>query len=185
MLLIEAGPCLLSALPESLSEKARRQLERLGVEVHTGTPVTAVDNGGLALGTERIATRTVLWAAGIAASPLGYTLGVALDRAGRVAVNSDLSVPNHPDIYVIGDLASLSQDGKPVPGVAPAAKQMGTYVAKTLAENLRATRLYRSAIGTKARLRRSAAAPPSPISAMYACRLYQPGGFGWASTSFS
>lgn len=136
VLLVEAGPRLLSALPQTLSEKARRQLEKLGVEVRIDTAVTAIDDDGFMLGAERIAARTVLWAAGVAASPLGRTLGVALDRAGRVAANPDLSVPGHPDIYVAGDLAALTQNGKSIPGVAHAAKQMGAYVAKAIRAKL-------------------------------------------------
>jgi NADH:ubiquinone reductase (H+-translocating) len=132
VLLLEAGPRVLSSFPESLSAKAQRQLERLGVEIRTGVPVTHIDAGGVTLGDERIATHTVLWAAGVAASPLAQSLDVPLDRAGRVSVADDLSVPGHPDIFIAGDLATLQSNGKPVPGVAPAAKQMGTHVAATL-----------------------------------------------------
>ncbi|HZW18584.1 MAG TPA: NAD(P)/FAD-dependent oxidoreductase [Luteimonas sp.] len=132
VLLLEAGPRVLSTFPESLSEKARRQLQALGVEVRTGTPVNAIDDDGVLLGDERIAARTVLWAAGVAASPLARALGVPLDRAGRVAVETDLSVPGMPEVFVAGDLASVQQDGKPVPGVAPAAKQMGRHVAAAI-----------------------------------------------------
>ena len=135
--LIEAGPRVLSAMPEPLSEKARAQLVRLGVTVHTGDAVTAIDADGISLGTTRLHTRTVLWAAGVAASPLGKQLGVDTDRAGRVAVAADLSVPGQPDIFVVGDLASVKQDdGKPVPGVAPAAKQMGAHVAAVIRARL-------------------------------------------------
>ncbi|MFC3716427.1 NAD(P)/FAD-dependent oxidoreductase [Luteimonas soli] len=132
VLLLEAGPRVLSTFPDSLSGKARRQLEKLGVEVRTGTPVNAIDADGVLLGDERIAARTVLWAAGVAASPLARALGVPLDRAGRVQVEADLSVPGKPDVFVAGDLASVQQDGKPVPGVAPAAKQMGRHVANAI-----------------------------------------------------
>lgn len=132
VMLLEAGPRVLSSFPESLSAKARKQLEKLGVEVRTGTPVGAIDGEGVQLGEERIAARTVLWAAGVAASPLARALGVPLDRAGRVPVQPDLSVPGLPDVFVAGDLASVQQDGKPVPGVAPAAKQMGAHVAKVI-----------------------------------------------------
>ncbi|MCL7715457.1 NAD(P)/FAD-dependent oxidoreductase [Stenotrophomonas mori] len=136
--LVEAGPRVLSSFPEALSLKARQQLERLGVEVHTGTPVTAIDDHGFRLGTQDVPARTVVWAAGVAASPLARTLGVPLDRAGRVQVLPDLSVPGHPDIFVAGDLAALAQaDGRPVPGVAPAAKQMGKYVAAVVQARLR------------------------------------------------
>jgi NADH dehydrogenase len=130
--LVEAGPRVLASLPEMLSERARRQLERLGVSVHTGQAVSAIDERGVNLGERRIDARTVLWAAGVAASPLGAQLGAECDRAGRVKVESDLSLPGHPDVFVIGDLATLTQDGKPVPGVAPAAKQMGTHAARMI-----------------------------------------------------
>ncbi|HVR81977.1 MAG TPA: NAD(P)/FAD-dependent oxidoreductase [Luteimonas sp.] len=136
ILLLEAGPRVLSTFPESLSAKARAQLERLGVEVRTGVAVTDLDGNGVVLGNERIAARTVLWAAGVAASPLGRMPGVPLDRAGRVVVASDLSVPGHPDIFVAGDLACVDCNGRPVPGVAPAAKQMGAHVAQVIAVRL-------------------------------------------------
>jgi NADH dehydrogenase len=134
--LIEAGPRVLASFPESLSEKARAQLERLGVEVVTGTPVSAIDSRGYTLGDSFVPARTVLWAAGVAASGLGALLGGERDRAGRVHVAPDLSVPGHPDIFVAGDLASVQQDGKPVPGVAPAAKQMGAHVARAIRARL-------------------------------------------------
>lgn len=136
VLLLEAGARVLSSFPESLSEKARTQLERLGVEIRTGVPVVQIDSDGVQLGDERIAARTVLWAAGVAASPLARDLGVPLDRAGRVLVMPDLSVPGHPEIFVAGDLASIQQDGKSVPGVAPAAKQMGRHVARAIRARL-------------------------------------------------
>ena len=136
VLLLEAGPRVLASFPESLSEKARTQLQKLGVEVRTGVPVAAIDGEGVQLGEERIAARTVLWAAGVAASPLARDLGVPLDRAGRVIVQPDLSVPGHPAIFVAGDLASLQYAGKPVPGVAPAAKQMGRHVAQVIRAHL-------------------------------------------------
>ena len=136
VLLLEAGPRVLSSFPESLSAKARTQLDKLGVEVRTGIPVAAIDGEGVQLGEERIAARTVLWAAGVAASPLARDLGVPLDRAGRVIVQPDLSVPGHPEIFIAGDLASLQFNGKPVPGVAPAAKQMGRHVAQAIRARL-------------------------------------------------
>jgi NADH:quinone reductase (non-electrogenic) len=134
--LIEAGPRVLSSFPESLSTKARKQLERLGVEVVTGAPVAAIDAEGYRLGDTFVAARTVIWAAGVAASPLARSLGVELDRSGRVPVLPDLSVPGHPEILVAGDLATVTQDGKPVPGVAPAAKQMGTHAARVIRARL-------------------------------------------------
>ncbi len=137
VLLLEAGPRVLSSFPEALSAKARAQLERLGVEVRAGVPVAAIDADGVVLGTERIDARTVLWAAGVAASPLARDLGVPLDRAGRVVVDADLRVPGHPDVYVVGDLASVRCDDRPVPGIAPAAKQMGRYVGGAIRTRLR------------------------------------------------
>jgi NADH dehydrogenase len=136
VLLLEAGPRVLSTFPESLSDQARRQLRKLGVEVRTGVPVNAIDAGGVLLGDERIDARTVLWAAGVAASPLARTLGVPLDRAGRVLVQPDLGAPGMRDVFVAGDLAGLQQDGRPVPGVAPAAKQMGRHVAMAIRARL-------------------------------------------------
>ena len=135
--LIEAGPRVLASFPEDLSAKARRQLERLGVDVVTGRAVTSITDAGYALGEDFIASRTVLWAAGVAASPLGRMLGVETDRVGRVPVAPDLSVPAHPDVYVAGDLASVQHAGRPVPGVAPAAKQMGRHVARAIRARLR------------------------------------------------
>jgi NADH dehydrogenase len=137
IVLAEAGPRVLPSFPESLSEAARRQLQRLGVEVRTGEAITRIDDEGVEFGATRLPARTVLWAAGVAASPLGRSLGVPLDRAGRVAVQDDLSVPGHPDVFVAGDLAALVQDGKPVPGVAPAAKQMGAHVGRAIRARLR------------------------------------------------
>ncbi|MCI4568119.1 NAD(P)/FAD-dependent oxidoreductase [Lysobacter sp. CFH 32150] len=135
--LLEAGPRVLASFPESLSIKAQRQLEKLGVEVVTGTPVSAIDARGYRLGDRFVPARTVVWAAGVAASPLGALLDAPRDRAGRVQVAPDLSVPNHPEIFVAGDLASVQQGGRPVPGVAPAAKQMGAHVASAIRARLR------------------------------------------------
>jgi NADH dehydrogenase len=132
VMLIESGPRVLSTFAEELSDKARRQLERLGVEVNTGAPVTEIGAGYLQFGDRRVAARTILWAAGVAASPLGKLLGADLDRAGRVHVLPDLSLATHPEIFVAGDLASVQQDGKPIPGVAPAAKQMGAQAAMNI-----------------------------------------------------
>lgn len=131
--LIEAGPRVLAAFPDALSRKAEAQLERLGVEVLAGRRVNQIDADGVSVDGFDIPAKTVLWAAGVAASPLGRSLGVPLDRAGRVLVEPDLRVPGHPEIFVAGDLASISQaDGTPVPGLAPAAKQMGSHVAASL-----------------------------------------------------
>jgi NADH dehydrogenase len=135
--LIEAGPRVLATFPPELSERAAAQLRGLGVELLTGAPVQSIDDQGYVRGGERVAARTVLWAAGVAASPLGRLLGAPLDRAGRVQVAPDLSVPGHPEVFVAGDLAALAQaDGKPVPGVAPAAKQMGAHVAHVIRDRL-------------------------------------------------
>jgi NADH dehydrogenase len=136
VLLIEAGPRVLPAFPPSLSEKARRQLERLGVVVRTGHAVTGVDERGVCVGEQRIAARTALWAAGVAASPLGATLGVALDRAGRVQVSADLTVAGHPEVFVVGDLTAAPEGGRPIPAIAPAAKQMGRYAAEAILARL-------------------------------------------------
>ncbi len=133
IMLVEAGPAVLATFPETLREAARRDLERLGVDVRTGTPVTDVRPGRVQIGQETIAADTVLWAAGVAASPIGATLGAPTDRAGRVLVNPDLTIPGHADVFVIGDLASLKgADGKPLPGVAQVAIQMGRHAARNI-----------------------------------------------------
>ena len=132
VILVEGSPSVLSTYPTDLSEKARRQLERLGVTVRVDSRVTGIDEEGISIGEERLAAKTVIWAAGVAASPLGQSLGVELDRAGRVPVGADLSLAAHPEIFVIGDLAAATSDGKPVPGISPAAKQMGRYTAKRI-----------------------------------------------------
>ena len=133
VVLIEAGPRLLAPFDPSLSEAARRSLEQLGVEVRLGTGVTDCDCSGVSLGQERLQTRTIIWAAGVKASPVAEWLAVARDRAGRVKVQADLSAPGHPNIFVIGDVAcAIGADGKPLPGVAPVAKQQGEYVANLL-----------------------------------------------------
>ncbi|MDE2226086.1 MAG: NAD(P)/FAD-dependent oxidoreductase [Xanthomonadaceae bacterium] len=134
--LVEAGPRVLSAMPETLSATARRKLERMGVEVHTGTAVTVIDAAGVRMGDEHVPARTVLWAAGVAASPLGAQFGAERDRAGRVKVAADLSLPGHPEVFVIGDLAWVEQGGQRVPGMAPAAKQMGAYAARVVRDRM-------------------------------------------------
>jgi len=136
IILIEGVPRVLPAYPSALSDKARTQLESLGVEVRAGVRVTAIDSGAVALGEERILARTLVWAAGVAASPLARGLGAPLDRAGRVLVTPTLTVPGHDEVFVIGDLATIEQNGKPVPGVAPAAIQMGRYVAGSIRRTL-------------------------------------------------
>ena len=136
IILIEGMPRVLPPYPEDLSARARTQLERLGVEVRAGVRVTGIDAQGVMLGDERIFARTVIWAAGVAASPLARTLGAPLDRAGRVLVRPPLTIPGHDEVFVIGDLAAVEQDGKPVPGVAPAAIQMGRHVASSIRRTL-------------------------------------------------
>jgi NADH:ubiquinone reductase (H+-translocating) len=140
VVLVEAGPDVLATYPPSLRASALRQLRSLGVEVRTGSPVVEMDERcvRMADGTS-IATRTVLWAAGVKASPLGAALGAPLDRAGRVHVGPDLSVPGRPEIFVAGDLAAIENDGRPVPGVAPAAIQQGRHVAHAIRAELRST----------------------------------------------
>jgi NADH dehydrogenase len=139
IILIEGGPVLLSHLPPDLSASAQRQLEALGVQVRTSTPVKNITPGEVELAAgEIIRAGNILWAAGVSASPLTKRLGVDLDKAGRVKVNPDLSVPGHPEVFAIGDLALvLKADGKPVPGVSPAAMQMGRHVAQTIRDELR------------------------------------------------
>ncbi len=135
--LIEAGPRVLASFSPEQSQRALEQLHALGVEVLTGAPVQAIDALGYERSGQRTAARTVLWAAGVAASPLGRCLGAPVDKAGRVLVAPDLSLPGHPEVFVAGDLAALQQpDGRPVPGVAPAAKQMGRYVASRIRAQL-------------------------------------------------
>jgi NADH dehydrogenase len=137
VILVEAGPRILTAYPEDLSRKAALQLEELGVQVWTGAPVTGIDAAGVSLGSDRLAARTVVWAAGVQASPLGRALGAPVDRAGRVQVAPDLSIPGHGEVFVLGDLAAVESDGKPVPGVAPAAIQMGQHTAENIRRAIR------------------------------------------------
>jgi NADH dehydrogenase len=137
IVLIEAGPRILPVYTETLSERARLQLEALGVQVWTGSRVSSVAAAGVQMGADHLAARTIVWAAGLQGSPLARTLGVELDRAGRVRVRPDLSVPGYPHSFVVGDLAAIDQDGQPVPGVAPAAMQMGDHAAANVARALR------------------------------------------------
>ena len=132
VVLIEAGSRLLPTMSEKSSANALRQLRKLGVEVMLGSAVTAVDDNTVSCGAKQIRTRTAIWAAGVAANPLGAALGAPLDRAGRVQVNADLSVPDARNVFVVGDLASISYQGKPVPGVAPAAMQEGRHAARSI-----------------------------------------------------
>jgi NADH dehydrogenase len=137
VILLEGGPRVLPSFPESLSTQARKDLIDLGVEVRTSALVTRVDPDAVWIGDERIATRTVFWAAGNEASSVGRSLGSRHDRAGRVEVNPDLSVPDHPEVFVIGDLAIVRQAGRQVPAVAPAAMQMGATAARNIRRDLR------------------------------------------------
>jgi NADH:ubiquinone reductase (H+-translocating) len=137
IILMEGGPRVLPAYPDDLSRSAEDQLHRLGVEVRTNAMVTQVEAGVVHVGDTRIVAPVILWAAGVAASPLGRMLGVPCDRAGRVLVRPDLSIPGHPEVFVIGDLASLKDEhGKQIPGLAPVAIQEGKYVAKTIRRDL-------------------------------------------------
>jgi NADH dehydrogenase len=136
ILLLEGADKVLPTFAEKLSLKARRSLEKLGVEIRTGTRVTNIDETGVYIGEERIAARTMIWAAGVAASPVARSLGVELDRAGRVPVTPELTLPGHPEVFVVGDLALFKQDGQPIPGVAPAAMQEGTHAARNILRQL-------------------------------------------------
>lgn len=138
VILVEGGPRLLASLHPQLSEKARLSLHKLGVEVRLETMVTSCSNADVSIGTERIPTRTIIWAAGVRASPAAEWLGVAADRVGRVKVEPDMSVAGHPNIFVLGDTAlAFDAAGKPLPGVAPVAKQQGEYLAKYLISRAR------------------------------------------------
>ena len=133
IVLLEAGTRILPAYSADLSAKAQQQLERLGVEVHTSQAVTRIEPGAVWMGETRMPAQVVLWAAGVAASPLGRKLGVPVDRAGRVLVEPDLSVPGHPEVFVIGDLAALKdENGNWLPGVAQVAIQQGEWAAKMI-----------------------------------------------------
>jgi NADH dehydrogenase len=137
ILLIEGGPRVLAAYAEDSSRSAQEQLNRLGVEVRTSTVVTQIEPGAVYAGSTRLPATVVLWAAGVAASPLGKCLGVPIDRAGRVLVQPDLSIPGRPEVFVIGDLASLKDEhGKMLPGVAPTAIQQGRFVARRIREEV-------------------------------------------------
>jgi NADH:ubiquinone reductase (H+-translocating) len=137
IILLEGGPRILPAYSEDLSRSAEEQLRGLGVEVHTSTMVTDVKSAAVHMGTTGLPAAVILWAAGVAASPLGKKLGAPVDRAGRVLVNADLSVPDHPEVFVIGDLAALKdKNGQLVPGVAPAAIQQGKATARNIANDL-------------------------------------------------
>ncbi|WP_398471924.1 NAD(P)/FAD-dependent oxidoreductase [Tardiphaga sp.] len=138
VVLVEAGSRVLSNFPEDLSAYAQRSLEKLGVEVALGRAVSECSAEGVVYGDTRLPARTIIWAAGVRASPAAEWLGVAADRAGRLQVNPDLTVPGHPDIFAVGDTVNIAApDGSPVPGIAPAAKQEGRYVANAIKQRLR------------------------------------------------
>ena len=137
-ILVEAGPRILPAFPAILSEKAERSLRRLCVDVRTGTSVASISPDAVSIGGERVNAATVLWAAGVQPSPLARSLGVPLDRAGRVIVEPDLTVPGHPDVFVVGDLATcIGPGGRPLPGLAPVALQQGRHAARNILRAMR------------------------------------------------
>ncbi|MBI1189131.1 MAG: NAD(P)/FAD-dependent oxidoreductase [Tepidisphaera sp.] len=140
VLLLEGGPRLLPAMPDSLSARAKRDLEHMGVEVRLGKHVTNITPDGVWLGDEFVPVRNVLWAAGVQASPIAKTLGVPLDKAGRVIVGPDLTVPDHPNVFVVGDMAAAksADTGTQVPGVAQGGLQMGKYAGQAVAAAIRA-----------------------------------------------
>jgi NADH dehydrogenase len=138
VVLIEGGPRILPSFPESLAAVAHKNLLDLGVEVHTSSVVTGIDSRAVYVGSEKFPTRTVFWAAGNAAAPIGRTLGVPVDHAGKVIVEPDLSIPGHPEVFIAGDLALVKREGMPpVPGVAPAANQEGRTAAKNVMRLMR------------------------------------------------
>jgi NADH dehydrogenase len=182
IILLEAGPRVIPTLPEDLSRYAERALTRMGVDVRTSTRVTSCDRHGVELEHGRIDASTIIWAAGVVASPAAAWLGAAHDRAGRVLVRPDLSIPGHPEVFVIGDAASVHDDaGEPVPGVAPAAKQMGRYVGRLIAARLVGHSLpafrYRN-LGELATIGRRAAV-------VKVGRLHLTGFVGWLFWSFA
>jgi NADH dehydrogenase len=137
IVLVEAGPRVLPAFPEQLSQSALKSLERLHVEVRLGSPVSQCDEQGVVIGEQRLEAGTIIWAAGVMASSAARWLGVEKDRVGRVKVGPDLSLPGYPEIFVIGDTACvLDEKGQPLPGLAPVAKQQGAYVARLLRAKL-------------------------------------------------
>jgi len=137
IVLVEAGPRILSSFPPDLSQKAHRMLEKMGVEVRINTLVEAIDSDGVVAAGARVYAKTVIWTAGVAASPAGKWLGTQVDRGGRVLVEPDLTVPGRPEIFVLGDTMSLVQNGMPLPGVAPVAMQQGRYAAAAVISRLR------------------------------------------------
>lgn len=137
VLLVEAGPKVLGGYPDDLSDYAKRALEKLGVEVRLSAAVTQIGRNTVSFGEHRVEARTIIWAAGVRASPAAEWLGVPADRNGRIIVAPDLSVPGHPEIFAVGDTITVNApDGSPVPGIAPAAKQQGAHVAETIRRRL-------------------------------------------------
>jgi NADH dehydrogenase len=137
VLLIEAGPSILGTFPENLRDAARQSLKKLGVEVREGTAVTKIEDGRVWLGADTIDAETIIWTAGVRASSLGATLGTPLDRAGRVLVEPDLSVPGHPDAFVVGDMAGLlDQHGRQYPGVSQVAMQQAAHAARMIGRSI-------------------------------------------------
>ena len=182
IILLEAGPRIIPTLPEDLSRYAERALTRMGVDVRTSTRVIGCDARGVDVDHGRIDASTIIWAAGVVASPAASWLGAAHDRAGRVLVRPDLSIPDHPEVFVIGDAAAIHGDnGEPVPGVAPAAKQMGNYVGRLIAARLAGKSLpefrYRN-LGELATIGRRAAVVKFG-------RLHLKGFIGWLFWSFA
>ncbi len=137
IVLVEAGQTILQTFPPTLRDAARSSLRALGIDVREGTGVTSVDAHGVTLGQERLVAGTVLWTAGVAASPIVGTLGVPMDRAGRVIVAPDLSIPGHPEVFVVGDAALFEQDGKPLPGMAQTAMQEAAHAARMIVRSAR------------------------------------------------
>jgi NADH dehydrogenase len=139
IVLVDAAPRVLSQFSEKLSNAARQRLEKLGVEVRLGHSVDQIDADGVMVAGQRIASKTVIWTAGVAPSPAGKWLNAQTDRAGRVRIEKDLTVPGHPEIFVVGDTASLDQNGKPLPGVAQVAMQQGRYAAKVIRSRIKSS----------------------------------------------
>ena len=165
VMLLEGGPRLLTAYPPNLSDKAKLDLRRLGVEVRTETMVTDVQPGWVRAAGWTIPTQTVIWAAGNTASPLLRSLGAPLDRAGRAIVEPDCTIPGHPEVFVLGDAAAYEhQEGGTLPGICPVAIQMGQYTAKVIAGDLAGRPRRPSATGTRGSSRSSGAGAPSPTS---------------------
>jgi len=181
ILLVEAGPRILPTFPDELSAAAKRSLEKLGVVVKVDSRLTACDAHSVTLGDERIPAATIIWAAGVKASPAAVWLGAEADRAGRVMVGPDFGVPGCPDVFVVGDTAALTDAvGQRVPGVAPAAKQAGRYVGRLIRARLRG-----DAIVISATWRPLDAVQALQISAGFRSAAPLPGGFGASFISTS